>query len=70
MKKLSQPQRQALEDVERHGNPRARVFGQAQHGGWHSVMRVIERQRWARFDGRKKKWVLTDAGRAALREAS
>lgn len=64
---MSPPQRQALEDIRDSGNPWARVHGQAQHGGWYGVMLVIEhRKKWARFDGRRRKWVLTKAGVAAL----
>lgn len=70
-RKPSPSQLQALEDIERHGDPWKRVFGQSQHGGWHRVMLVIEhRAKWAKFDGRRKKWVLTDAGRAILRQAN
>jgi hypothetical protein len=57
-------QRQAMEDVERHGDPWHRVLGQAQHGGWHGVMRVLQRKRWITFV--RGKWALTRAGKDAL----
>ena len=65
-KKPTRSQLQALEDIEKHSNPYFRVHGQSQHGGWHSVMRVLERNAWTRYHMKAGKWVLTDAGRAAL----
>lgn len=64
--RVSDSQLQALEDVERCGDPWARVFGQSQHGGWNGVMRVVQHERrWIRHTG--KRWVLTAAGDVALR---
>lgn len=65
-KKLTYPQRQALQDIERCGDPSARVFGQSRHGGWNSVMRSIQRNAWARYDENTHKWVLTDLGQIML----
>jgi hypothetical protein len=66
----SPSQLQALEDIERCGDPWARVVGMSKMGGWHRVMLVIEyRAKWARYDGRRKKWGLTAAGESALRQA-
>jgi hypothetical protein len=63
--RLSVPQIQALEDVERSGNPWARVHGQAQHGGWSALMRFLEhKQKWIVF--RRNRYQLTAAGKAAL----
>lgn len=69
-KRISASQRQALEDIERYGDPWARVVGQSQHGGWYRVMLVIvHRRMWARYDGRRKRWVLTAEGRRALKDS-
>lgn len=65
---MTPSQFQAMEDVARTGDPYARVFGQAMHGGWSGVMRVIEfKEKWIQHNG--KKWVLTPAGKKALAEA-
>jgi hypothetical protein len=68
-RKPSASQIQALEDVRDHGDPWARVHGQSQHGGWSSVMGVLERKKWVTYaalpnghDGYK----LTPAGQAVL----
>lgn len=55
-------QMQALEDTIAHGDPWARVFGQAQHGGWSGVMTVLSRNRWVRYNERTRKHVITKAG--------
>ena len=69
-RKLSHAQRQALQDVRRCGDPWARVRGQSQHGGWHSVMRVLVRNGWVRLvRSESGGWVLTDEGAAALDES-
>jgi len=65
---MSPSQLQALQDVKRTGNPWQRVFGQSQHGGWNSVMRVLWRMKWIKTD-RADRYVLTEAGRKALKEA-
>jgi len=63
-------QLQALEDIECHGDPWHHVFGMSQHGGWHRVMLVVEhRAKWARYDKRRERWHLTNAGKAVLRRA-
>lgn len=78
--KISAPQMQALEDVRDHGDPWRRVRGQSQHGGWSSVMRVIEYKRgWVKrkpgeyrratptsFASSTSDYVLTPAGVDAL----
>lgn len=55
---------QALEDIERHGNPWYRVRGQSQHGGWQSVVGVIQRAGWACSS---PSWALTETGREVLK---
>ena len=66
---MTPAQLQALEDVERCGDPWARVHGMSQHGGWASVMRIlVHERRWIhRVHG--EKWALTIDGKAALRAA-
>jgi hypothetical protein len=59
----------ALEDTERHGNPSARVFGSAAHGGFSGTMAVLNRNKWVLWDEKSRRWWLTDAGRKALRES-
>lgn len=61
---MTPSQRQALEDIRTHGDPYRRVRGQSQHGGWHGVMRVILRRRWARHGA--SRWRLTVAGAREL----
>jgi hypothetical protein len=68
MKRPTASQRQALEDIERHGDPWARVHGQSQHGGWNGVMCVIKRENWAFFSEDSQKWELTEDGKKALKE--
>jgi hypothetical protein len=65
MKRPTPSQMQALEDTIAGGDPWGRVFGQSQHGGWHGVMCVLNRNEWIRYDKRKKKYVITSAGRSA-----
>jgi len=65
--KLSAPTRQALEDIQRSGDPWARVFGQSQHGGWNAVMSKIRREGWARYDEASERWELTAEGKKALK---
>lgn len=63
---MTAAQYQALEDIVRYGNPWARVHGQAQHGGWFGVMRVLDREEWARFQN--ERWLVTDGGFAAMKQ--
>ncbi len=63
---MTASQYQALEDIKRSGNPWARVRGQAQHGGWASVIHVIKREGWARLDAHE--WSVTDVGEAAMKQ--
>ena len=62
---MTKSQLQALEDIRDHGDPWRRVRGQAQHGGWHGVMKVIARKRWAAYNG-DYGWTLTAVGRKEL----
>lgn len=62
---MTPSQFQALEDIERYGDPFVRVHGQSQHGGWFRVMMVINRNGWA--ESGKRRWTLTTKGRSAMR---
>ena len=63
---MTPSQRQALEDVKKHGDPWFRVYGQAQHGGWNGVLRALLRKGFLKFT--RGTWVVTEAGRAALKK--
>lgn len=66
--KPSPSQLQALEDIAAHGDPYYRVQGQAQHGGWASVMNVLQNRLWARYSATRRRWVLMAEGRRVLAE--
>lgn len=64
--KITGPQLQALEDVERSGDPRRRVRGASQRGGWTRVMHcLVHKRRWIE-DAGKAGWRLTLEGQSVL----
>lgn len=64
---MTDHQYQAMEDVDRFGDPHVRVRDR-QAGAWAGVVRVLRTKReWIAFDLSARTWVLTRKGVAALR---
>ena len=69
--RVSASQRQALMSVRKYGDPWVGVYGSSQHGGWQAVIGVLQRNNWVHIArrGNRDRWVLTPAGRDALKRA-
>lgn len=64
-KKLSPSQLSMLESVRDTGDPWARIFGQAAHGGAAGTIASLQKRALLKHDGTK--WALTPEGTAALK---
>jgi hypothetical protein len=68
--KLSLAQIRMLQSVDDYSDPYHHLRGQSEHGGAHGTMRVLLNRKLITYPVRVgQRWILTRAGRKALREA-